>query len=40
MQTNKKIARKAFKKLIQIYLENNQFYEALNIVKLGEITKV
>jgi hypothetical protein len=39
MQTNKKIARKAFKKLIQIY-ENNQFYEALNIVKLGEITKV
>lgn len=40
MQTNNKIARKAFKKLLQLYLENYQFYEALNIVKLGEISKV
>jgi hypothetical protein len=37
MVTNKKIARKAFKKLIQLYLENYQFYEALNMVKLGQI---
>jgi hypothetical protein len=37
MLTNKRIARKAFKKLIQLYLENHQFYEALNIVKLGQI---
>jgi hypothetical protein len=35
MQTNSKIAKKAFKKLIQLYLENYQFYEALNIVGLG-----
>lgn len=26
MQTHKKLAKKAFKKLIQLYLENFQFY--------------
>ena len=40
MQTNRKMARKAFKKLIQLYLENYQFYEALNIVALGQIGRV
>lgn len=40
MQTNRKIAKKAYKKLLQLYLENYQFYEALNIVKLGEICRV
>jgi hypothetical protein len=30
--------RRAFKKLIQLYLENYQFYEALNVVRLGEIS--
>lgn len=29
--------RKAYKKLIQLYLENYQYYEALNIVRLGDI---
>ena len=37
LQTNPKLVQRAFKKLIQIYLENYQFYEALNVVKLGEI---
>lgn len=40
MQTNSKVAKKAFKKLLQLYLENYQFYEALNIVRLAEISKV
>lgn len=40
MQTNQKVARKAFRKLIQLYLENHQFYEALNVVRLGDIGKV
>jgi len=29
--------RKAYKKLIQLYLENYQYYEALNVVRLGDI---
>lgn len=40
LQTNTKIMRKAYKKLILVYLENYQFYEALNIVKLGDICGV
>ena len=40
MSTNTKIIKKAYKKLLQIYLQNFQFYEALNIIKLGDICKV
>lgn len=40
MQTHKKLAKKAFKKLIQLYLENFQFYEALNVVQLGQVAGV
>lgn len=29
--------KKSYKKLIELYLENYQFYEALNVVKLGDI---
>lgn len=36
LQTNPSITKKAYKKLIVCFLKNYQFYEALNIVKLGE----
>ena len=36
LQTNLSITKKAYKKLIVCFLKNYQFYEALNIVKLGD----
>jgi hypothetical protein len=31
---------KAYKRLLELYLENFQFYEALNVVKLGDISNI
>lgn len=36
LQTNPSITKKAYKKLIVSFLKKYQFYEALNIVKLGD----
>ena len=32
--------KKAYKQLLEGYLRNYQFYEALNVVKLGDICKI
>lgn len=32
--------RKAYKKLVELYLSDYQFYEALNIVKIGDISSI
>lgn len=32
--------RKAYKKLVELYLSDYQFYEALNIVKIGNICSI
>lgn len=35
MQTNADVIQKAYKRLLRLYLEDYQFYEAMNIVELG-----
>ena len=40
VQGNVNLMTKAFRKLIETYIENYQFYEALNVVKLGDICNI
>lgn len=40
VQGNTTIMRKAYKKLLQLYLTDYQFYQALNIVKIGDICSI
>jgi len=40
VQGNPHLMKKAYKQLLEGYLKNYQFYEALNVVKLGDICKI
>lgn len=40
LDSNPTIIEKAYRKLLLLYLENFQFYEAENVVKLGKIYKI